>query len=197
MYKIQSRVDALYVEPPILIPCSGAKDGAVFHHDVRAKEHLIGRSMHHKLEVCGLKWSRDGSYLAAGSNDNSATVWTFERFEQPFHELQHFAAVKGLAWCPWRSSILATGAGSADCHLRLWNIRSGTCEQQVETGSQVCSVVIVTIKSLIFIMSLNAHTYNAHLLYPALGQLHHLLQSQQGNCHWPWSTKLPALLMVC
>ena len=98
--------------------------------------------MHHKLEVCGLKWSRDGSYLAAGSNDNSATVWTFERFEQPLHEFQHFAAVKGLAWCPWRSSILATGAGSADCHLRLWNVRSGTCEQQVETGSQVCSVVV-------------------------------------------------------
>lgn len=98
--------------------------------------------MHHKLEVCGLKWSRDGSYLAAGSNDNSATVWTFEQFEQPLHELQHSAAVKGLAWCPWRSSILATGAGSADCHLRLWNVRSGTCEQQVETGSQVCSVVV-------------------------------------------------------
>ena len=40
-------------------------------------------------------------------------------------------------------------------------------------------------------------TYNAYLLYPALGELHHLLQSQQGNCHWPWSTRLPALLMVC
>ena len=120
-----------------LLLCSGGKDGAVFHHDVRAKEHLINRSMYHKLEVCGLRWSRDGSYLAAGSNDNSATVWSFERLEQPYNELQHTAAVKGLAWCPWRSSILATGAGSADCHLRLWNMRNGTCEQQVETGSQV------------------------------------------------------------
>ena len=93
--------------------------------------------MYHKMEVCGLKWSRDGCYLAIGSNDNSASVWNFDRLEEPLHVLDHSAAVKGLAWCPWRSSILATGGGSADCHLRLWNMRNGTCEQHVETGSQV------------------------------------------------------------
>lgn len=47
------------------------------------------------MEVCGLQWSRDGSKLASGGNDNIACVWSTR---DPSHPLQllkgHEAAVK-------------------------------------------------------------------------------------------------------
>lgn len=30
----------------------------------------------HRQEVCGLKWSPDGQYLASGGNDNRLHVWS-------------------------------------------------------------------------------------------------------------------------
>lgn len=34
---------------------------------------------------------------------------------------EHTAAVKALAWSPHRNSILATGGGSTDKSIKLWN----------------------------------------------------------------------------
>jgi len=30
----------------------------------------------HKQEICGLKWSFDGNYLASGGNDNRIYIWS-------------------------------------------------------------------------------------------------------------------------
>jgi cell division cycle protein 20 (cofactor of APC complex) len=134
-----SRVGALSWRQHIV--SSGSRDGCIYHHDVRAKDHITQSSLHHKLEVCGLKWSRDGGYLASGSNDNSVCVWGFSNLSKPLQVLDHNAAVKGLAWCPWQNSLLATGGGSADQHLRLWDIQTGRTLKAVDTGSQVTSII--------------------------------------------------------
>ena len=36
---------------------SGSKDGKIHHHDVRAREHIVGELTAHEQEVCGLEWS--------------------------------------------------------------------------------------------------------------------------------------------
>lgn len=38
-------------------------------------EHHISTLTGHTQEVCGLKWSPDGRYLASGGNDNLVHVW--------------------------------------------------------------------------------------------------------------------------
>lgn len=54
----------------------------------------------HTQEVCGLKWSPDGSYLASGGNDNLLNIWPADpgRYisqAQPLYTLTHHqAAVK-------------------------------------------------------------------------------------------------------
>ena len=45
--------------------------------------------------------------------------------------------IQALSWCPWRPSLLATGGGSADKAICLWNACSGQLEDKVDTGSQV------------------------------------------------------------
>ena len=56
--------------------------------------------------------------------------------------------MKAIAWCPWQASLLASGGGSIDRQIRLWNVSSGTCLQTMETNSQVgvvCHVMIMNI----------------------------------------------------
>lgn len=126
------------------------------------------KSQGHRQEVCGLRWSGDGgpqaASLASGGNDNKVCIWDLrgskrqgglatpgrtgnvpgsssatEDGDTPlwkFHE--HTAAVKALAWDPHVSGILATGGGTADKHIRFWNVQNGIMLSELDTGSQVC-----------------------------------------------------------
>jgi cell division cycle protein 20 (cofactor of APC complex) len=53
---------------------------------------------------------------------------------------QHTAAVKALSWCPWSRYTLASGGGTADRTIRMWNSHTGANLKCVDTGSQVCSI---------------------------------------------------------
>ncbi|XP_045499370.1 cell division cycle protein 20 homolog [Colias croceus] len=131
----------------LYVVSSGARDGKIVHHDVRQRKHDVASIRAHFFEVCGLKWSPDGKYLASGGNDNLLNIWPIEQgqhYSQPqylYSFNQHQAAVKGLAWCPWNSGLLASGGGTADRTLRIWNVKTGTNLATVDTKSQVCSVV--------------------------------------------------------
>ena len=64
---------------------------------------------------------------------------SFQKFWNVFIVLnrEHQAAVKAVAWCPWQSGILATGGGTADKTIKIWNINSGTMIKSIDTKSQV------------------------------------------------------------
>ena len=53
---------------------------------------------------------------------------------------QHIAAVKAVAWCPWQRNILASGSGTADRTIRIWDSQDGANLKCVDTGSQVCAI---------------------------------------------------------
>lgn len=99
----------------------------------------------HRQEVCGLKWSFDGCYLASGGNDNKLCVWSpmHSSGSRPVHHFaDHTAAVKAIAWSPHQQHILASGGGTADRHIRFWNTTTGQSLQKIDTGSQVFTVLI-------------------------------------------------------
>lgn len=81
-------------------PFSGCRDGVIHHHDVRKAEHIVAQSQYHQLEVCGLKWSPDGTKLASGGNDNLVCIWNASNPSEPAQVLRgHQAAVKvGYSW---------------------------------------------------------------------------------------------------
>lgn len=81
-----------------------------------------------------------GGSSAAGADDGDIPLWKF-------HE--HTAAVKALAWDPHVSGVLATGGGTADKHIRFWNVQTGSMLHELDTGSQVRikSVVCLYVKS--------------------------------------------------
>ncbi|KAB7494714.1 Cell division cycle protein 20-like protein [Armadillidium nasatum] len=120
---------------------SGSRSGQIIHHDVRNPNHISATLNHHSQEICGLKWSNDGRMLAAGGNDNLVSIWENGSTTPLFTFSDHQAAVKGLAWCPFQNNILASGGGTNDRTIRLWNCSLGTNLKTVNTNSQVSSLL--------------------------------------------------------
>lgn len=54
---------------------TGSKDSKIINHDLRASTHIIQTLIGHTHEVCKLKWSPSGQYLASGGNDNKLCIW--------------------------------------------------------------------------------------------------------------------------
>ncbi|EGI58529.1 Cell division cycle protein 20-like protein [Acromyrmex echinatior] len=142
---------------------SGCRSGKIVHHDVRERDHLISTINAHAQEVCGLKWSPDGQYLASGGNDNMLQIWSSLAGQrhaqtQPIYSFnQHQAAVKALAWCPWQNNVLASGGGA--------------CLNTIDTKSQVCALLWSTnYKEIV-----SGHGYAQNQLtiwkYPAMTKL--------------------------
>ncbi|RHY16050.1 hypothetical protein DYB25_002946 [Aphanomyces astaci] len=138
------RVGALSWNQHVL--SSGSRDTTIKHHDVRIQQPLVATLNGHDQEVCGLAWSPDGTKLASGGNDNMLCIWNHpsgsSSSARPVHKLHHHvAAVKALAWCPWERHVLASGGGTADRTIKLWNVQTGSLLQSVDTGSQVCALL--------------------------------------------------------
>ncbi|KAJ2727023.1 substrate-specific activator of APC-dependent proteolysis [Coemansia sp. Benny D115] len=129
---------------------SGSRDRRILSHDVRAPGgNSVTTFSAHRQEVCGLRWSPDGSQLASGGNDNLLLVWDARytpvsagrSFRRPLHRLSaHTAAVKALAWSPTQPYLLASGGGTDDRCIRMWNTATGAQLSSHDTRSQVCGL---------------------------------------------------------
>ncbi|CDK30028.1 unnamed protein product [Kuraishia capsulata CBS 1993] len=119
---------------------SGSRDRSILHRDVREPAHFAKRLEAHKQEVCGLRWNVEENKLASGGNDNKLYVWD-GMSDTPLHRYtEHVAAVKAIAWSPHQRGVLASGGGTADRHIKVWNTLTGTKLHDVDVGSQVCNL---------------------------------------------------------
>ncbi|KAF5372291.1 hypothetical protein D9757_009615 [Collybiopsis confluens] len=150
---------------------SGSHDRTINHWDFRDRSHEpFKQSRYHSQPICGLKWNSDDgvhtSLLASGGNDGRVCVWDLrgsvrtsdsslgssldaQRMSGGLHDsdrpLYKFrktkAAVRALAWDPHLAGLLASGSGAHDQCIRFWNTFDGTMTHEINTGSQVCSLL--------------------------------------------------------
>eukprot|EP00056_Hartaetosiga_gracilis_P010976 m.164160 g.164160 ORF g.164160 m.164160 type:complete len:470 (-) comp13423_c0_seq1:444-1853(-) len=119
---------------------SGSASGLVLNSDVRMQDHIVQDYNDHTQEVCGVRWNAEGTMLATSGNDNMVHVYDEEGTH--LHGLNdHMAAVKALAWCPWNNSLLATGGGTNDNHIRFYNAITSNLVNEIDTGSQVSGLL--------------------------------------------------------
>lgn len=118
----------------------GSRSGKIHHLDIRTPRRISVTNIHTQ-EVCGLKWSPDGETLASGGNDNIVKVWDAKNSLTKHTFTAHTAAVKALAWCPWKTNLLASGGGSSDRRLCFWNTFDGSLSHSLDTGSQICCML--------------------------------------------------------
>ena len=144
----EGRVGALHWNPVTRCLTSGSADRCIcdvdprcpsvvstWHADVAVSTWRLG----HDGEVCGLRWRDDGRLLASGGNDNTLLIWDARRSQSPCISipLAHRAAVKALAWCPTRHDVLASGGGTKDKRIRLWNSHTGASLASCDAEAQV------------------------------------------------------------
>jgi cell division cycle 20-like protein 1, cofactor of APC complex len=81
-----------------------------------------------------------GGYTSGTDDGSDIPLWKF-------HE--HTAAVKALAWDPHVAGVLASGGGTADKHIRFWNVLTGNMLSELDTGSQVRAMPICYVDVLL------------------------------------------------
>ncbi|KAI1734563.1 WD40-repeat-containing domain protein [Xylaria scruposa] len=57
------------------------------------------------------------------------------------HRWRHAAAVKAIAFCPWREGLIATGGGSNDKCIHFYHTTSGTALATIAVAAQVTSLI--------------------------------------------------------
>lgn len=120
---------------------SGSRDHKILHRDVRSPKPFFETVSTHSQEVCGLKWNTQENKLASGGNDNTVFVYDGCSKTPTLKIGEHKAAVKAMAWSPHKRGILATGGGSADRTLKLWNTLNSTKINDIDTNSQICNMI--------------------------------------------------------
>lgn len=121
---------------------AGDEAGYVAHYMWNEAYGLAPSYIHRcsKQQICGMD-VRDNQ-LAIGTNDNRCIVCNLHPVLMcPKFELEHTAAVKAVAFCPWLPHLLATGGGSKDRCIRFWHTGSGTLISKYETSGQVTSLI--------------------------------------------------------
>ncbi len=171
---------------------SGSLNGIILNHDLRSAN-KVNQFMFHTREICGLKWSSNGRFLASGADDSLVCIWDVSNsylpssssstsasslnqqhsMRQPFKVLkEHRAAVKAIDWCPWQNNILATGGGRADGSIKIWNIYNETQQiKSVETNSQISGLLWSNKNREL--LSSHGHSHNNLMLwkYPSMEKL--------------------------
>jgi len=163
---------------------SGSLDSSIINYDLRVPSPIICQFSNHEGEVCGLKWSPDGSKLASGGNDNRLNIWTLHSPSSPLYTRNdHQACVRALAWCPWRIELLASGGGSADRTIKFWNTATGTCLNSIDSESQVSALTWSKHTKEI----ISAHGFSKYSLivwkYPSMTSVAELLGHEQRVLH--------------
>jgi len=133
-----SRIGAIAWKDNVL--ASGSKDYNIFLTDMRSKNQYNSKLVGHKQEICGLSFNHFDNKLASGGNDNKLIVWDCSKGVEMSRFSEHKAAIKALDWSPHQNGLLASGGGSSDKTIKLWNVKTGYRVHSVDTGSQVCAL---------------------------------------------------------
>jgi cell division cycle 20-like protein 1 (cofactor of APC complex) len=120
------------------IIASGSRDSHIMISDIRSRKPYEKKLEGHKQEICGLSFNSYDWNLASGGNDNKVLVWDVAKSSEVLRMSEHTAAVKALSWSTHQNGLLASGGGSTDKTIKLWNTKNNTIVKSVDTGSQVC-----------------------------------------------------------
>ena len=117
-------------------------DSSVVHFDKRQKSEAWALSLESTQKTCSIDWNKSGFLVATGNNANRMRVFDVRNLqeERPIYQMKAQAALKALQWNPHDPDLLIVGAGTADQHLYLVDLkeRKVVCKKRV--GAQVCDL---------------------------------------------------------
>lgn len=119
---------------------SGSRDRNAVFLDPREKSKKLNVLCTHAQEICGIRWNNELNLVATGGNDNKVGVWAFGEKKRVMSG-RHASGVKALAWSQRQYGILASGGGTNDRFIKVWNTNTGEMDFEREVEAQVCSIL--------------------------------------------------------
>jgi cell division cycle 20, cofactor of APC complex len=145
---------------------SGNKTGIINNYDVRYKSTQpikVFKGLHNAA-ICGLKWSKNGSKLASGGNDDLFNIWEFDSEVPIFKTSVHKSAVKAICWSPIDTNVIATGGGTHDHSIRIFDISKSKITKQVDLNTGGISSLLWTSNGKYLLASQTTDDPNIYLL---------------------------------
>ncbi|ETO30386.1 WD-repeat protein [Reticulomyxa filosa] len=94
----------------------------IYFYDLRARHNKRIRTVMMNSTPASLKWSPSHNCFAVGGCDHCVNVWDNRNLLEPYYTCRHHnAPVRALAWSPHDHHILASGGGTNDSKICLWN----------------------------------------------------------------------------
>jgi WD40 repeat protein len=117
----------------------GSDNSCVDMIDLRATDKIYHLYKHEsKNEVCKVKFSSKNRFLISGGNDNRVIIFDKAKNEIVNH-FKHKAAVKGLAYNE-SESLLASGGGTFDKTIKIWDLKKFSQISENTTDSQITNL---------------------------------------------------------
>ena len=131
---------------------SGSKDRSVQMTDPRIGELPLAKFKGHSKQVLNVKQSPNNyPYILSGGNDNKVLVFDLRKEEINLFKATHKGPVRAIDWSSQRKGIFASGGGSADMTVKLWNLNEQRKINEVKTGAQVCDLKFSSIENEIVV----------------------------------------------
>ena len=89
--------------------------------------------MGHKSIITGTEIIERGRNILSCSKDGTVKSVSYTHLD--VYKRQ------AIAWSPHKRGILATGGGTADKKMKIWNVNTSTKLRDIDTGSQVCNMI--------------------------------------------------------
>lgn len=121
-------------------------NNAIVHFDKRQKREAWALSLEPDHNNCSIDWNKSDVFLGTGNNTNLLRIFDARKVQdrmqkaEPVYKLATKAGIKALQWNPNNPELLAIGAGTADKHLYLIDLKEmkNNCKKNV--GFQICDL---------------------------------------------------------
>ncbi|KAF5329731.1 hypothetical protein D9619_008985 [Psilocybe cf. subviscida] len=107
----------------------GLDGGVISMLDLRSPRE-IPTVKKHQASVLSLQWSFDKTYLASGDRDGVVQIWDLRNGKsllessKPATKIRHRGSARAMAWCPWKTDLLATGSTAPEGMIKIWSTTS-------------------------------------------------------------------------
>lgn len=120
---------------------SGSKDKAILISDPRDTSILKTFEAHTKQILNVSEANHNQPYILSGGNDSRAFVFDKRKENSYTMKVVHQGPVRAIGWNTKKKNIFATGGGSTDQMLKLWNLQKQKMVDEVCTNAQICDLI--------------------------------------------------------
>ena len=131
---------------------SGSRDNTIKMTDTRQQNCWVKEFFGHTKQVLNVKCGSFGQPMILSSgNDSKLFLYDYRKEYNPVFKGMHEAPVRAIGWSPNYRGVFASGGGTSDQMLKIWDFNNKKLKNQVFVGSQICDLTFSSLDNEILL----------------------------------------------